>query len=147
MKDQGEDQLQGSAQGGPGRGGIEVAGLAASRGRPATGPAKIGLIALTGLAMLGAVASLAVIPLGLIMFLFDDTGIPVDQVAVHALTAAIPLPLFGAIAAASLWGLVRSARHGAAIAIALSAALALLLATIPDSRDAIAFCYGILFAH
>jgi len=125
----------------------DAPGQAAPHAQPATGWARIGLTVLTGVAFLGAMASLAAIPLGVVMFLFDDTGVPLGQVAIHALLAAAPLPLFGAIAAGSLWGCLRSARQGAVVAGVAAVVLALMLIAIPDSRDGLAFGYGILVRH
>jgi hypothetical protein len=113
-------------------------------GQAAAGASRGALLILAGLAVAGALASLMVIPLAAIMFLFDDTGVPASRVALQALLAATPLPLFGAIAAACLWGVLRSARQGIRIAAPLIALLALLFAAVPDSRLALEFVYGIL---
>jgi len=108
--------------------------MASGQSGRATGGARILLFGLAGVSFVGGAISLGALVLVPIMFLFDDTGVPFDQLGRQAAVMVAPIPGFGLALAASIMGIEKYTPSRLLAAAVVTAAVLELLAAAPISR-------------
>jgi hypothetical protein len=112
--------------------------------RPAIGWRKGILVCFVGAASLGAFVSLLAIPIAGIMFLFDDTGVPLNELGRQALVQAIPIPMFAVTALAGCFTLWRFSPRRMLAAFGMLLVTLSVLGLVPDTRGSFLFLWSLI---